>query len=626
MCGIAGAFGVAGEARLDAMLDAIYHRGPDESGSHVDRDAGLAMGIRRLSIIDIESGSQPIYNEDDTVAVVFNGEIYNYPALRERLEARGHRFETDCDTEVLVHLWEEYGERTPDHLNGMFAFAIWDREAESLFLARDRLGIKPLYYVDDGEGVRWASELRALLAAGADRTLDERAVSNYFTLRYWAWPQTPFEAVEKLEPGTSLLVTREGRSRREFWRLENDPETGSLDALADRFRTMIEESVEKRLMSDVPIGAFLSGGLDSSTIVALMSEMKADPVRTFSIGFEDQSYDESSEAAFVADHFGTDHHEITVDLSSMDLFGDVIEYFGEPLADPAVLPTLAISRYASEEVTVVLSGEGADELLGGYWYFKEIPRHMRRFDWLPPGAFRLAGKLSRHTPVRRQTMQYFSALESTETAIEGVAQRFQVPADTYTDLDYSSEETGLAEMVRDTAAYVDGTSTDRQEEFYKRMLAFDLTYWLPDDLLYKVDGTSMSTSLEARVPFLDHNIVEFAYNVPAEHKMGGYKPVLKRAVSDLLPERTLSRDKHGLGVPVSEWFRSDHEAIARWLTADRVDATPYLDADAVFDVWETHRRGRHDRGLTLWKILNFVAWYHTIVRRTDGRQFATCPA
>lgn len=607
MCGIAGAFGLADDGRMDSMLDCIEHRGPDEAGRFIDEDVPVMMGARRLSIVDLEGGSQPITNEDGTVVVVFNGEIYNHESLRADLSERGHEFRTGVDTEVLVHLWEEYGESMPEHLEGMFAFSIWDRERESVFLARDRLGIKPLYVSEGSETVYWGSELAALLEAGVEPTLDERAVHNYFTLRYCPWPQTPFTSIRKLPPGTSLLLTDDDRRERRYWDLTSNPQSGSLDQHASQLRSMLEESVERRLMSDVPLGAFLSGGLDSSSIVAIMSELCEEPVDTFSIGFAADEFDESEEAQYVADHFGTNHHEITVDLESMDLFGDVVEQFGEPLADPAVLPTLALSQYASEEVKVVMSGEGADELLGGYWYFDEIPRHQRRFRHLPKHAFRLAGALEPYAPTRQQTLRYVSSLENTDTAIQGVTQRFQVPIDRYIDVASDPEDSGLMDAIRSTSRYVE------DDDFYKRMLAFDVKYWLPDDLLYKVDHTSMAASLEARVPFLDHELVEFGFNLPVEHKQGGYKPVLNRAMSDVLPERVLQREKHGLGVPVSDWFRGDHGAITKWMTESNVDETPFLDSASVHHLWDNHRKG-DDYGLTLWKVLNFVAWYHKIVR------------
>jgi asparagine synthase (glutamine-hydrolysing) len=287
----------------------------------------------------------------------------------------------------------------------MFAFSICDETDETVFLARDRLGIKPLYFSRQDDDLFWASEIQPLLRTEIDLTLDEQAIYNYFNLRYFAWPQTPFEQIQKIPPGTSLLYEDGEVSTEKFWTLEPTNLSGDLDSFADRFRTIFEESVTKRLMADVPLGAFLSGGLDSSSIVAIVSQELDQSFKTFSVGFADDSYDESDEAAFVADHFGTDHHEITVDLDSMDLFGDVVEQYREPLADAAALPTLALSRYASEHVKVVLTGEGADELFGGYWYTDGIPHHQQKFRMFPDFAFKLAGAIEPYSPVRKQTLQ-----------------------------------------------------------------------------------------------------------------------------------------------------------------------------------------------------------------------------
>jgi asparagine synthase (glutamine-hydrolysing) len=359
-------------------------------------------------------------------------------------------------------------------------------------------------------------------------------------------------------------------------------------------------------MSDVPLGAFLSGGLDSSSIVALMSEQSADPIDTFSIGFQSDRFDESDHARYVADHFGTNHRTVDIDLSSMDLFGDLVQHYGEPLADPAVLPTLALSRYTSQEVKVVLSGEGADELLGGYWYYDAIPRQRKLTDWLPDVTHQLARRASQHVPVGGKYLSYFGALETDETAMEGLLRGYELNVSSYVDADDVGSR--LSEMVASTDAY------SSEGRFYDRKLAFDLKYWLPDDLLYKVDHASMAHSLEARVPFLDHELVTFAYGIPSEYKRGGYKPLLQSAVGDIVPDRVLKREKHGLGVPISSWFRQDHEAIEKWLAEPRLDKTPYVRTDAVYDLWDRHRHERGDYGYTLWKVLNFVAWYHTIVR------------
>ena len=607
MCGIAGGYGRSDADVLDRMLESIYHRGPDESGTYMDETLDIMMGTRRLSIVDPGGGSQPLHNENGTVTVCFNGEIYNHQSLRSKLKELGHTFQTRCDTEVLVHLWEEYGVRVPEHLNGMFAFAIWDETRKSLFLSRDRMGIKPLYYMQSGNNLLFASELKALLTTNLEFDLDKQAIYNYFSLRYWPWPQTPFESIRKVQPGNSLLITEDGISEREYWRLSYSSVSGSKNAVAGKLRSKLERSVERRMMADIPLGAFLSGGLDSSAIVGIMSDLTND-VRTFSIGFEDSTYDESTEAKYVADHFGTNHNELRLDLSSMDLFGDVVSHYGEPLSDPATLPTLALSRYASNEIKTVLTGEGADELFGGYWYTEKIPYHRHRFGWIPEAALRLAERVSSHMPYREQSFWYVAALRNNDTAIEAVARQFQKPPEEYTNLDTEVSDSGLQDMVAETNEIAD------KNEFNRRMTAFNLTRWLPGDLLYKVDHATMAASLEARVPFLDRDIVEFAYGIPTKYKMDGYKPILNSAVSELLPERTLDREKHGFSVPTTEWFRHSHEAIEMWLSEPRLGSTPYIDVDMTFELWNDHRSGNTDNSAVLWKILNYTAWYHTVAK------------
>ena len=606
MCGIIGTTNQLSDNEIDDMLSCIIHRGPDEDGRYVNDSIPVRMAMRRLSIIDHQKGSQPIYNENETVAVVFNGEIYNYRKLREELEAAGHSFSTDCDTEVLVHAWEEYDTDVPTYLDGMFAFAIIDETEESVFLARDRLGIKPLYYSVQEDDLYWASEIQPLLRAGIDLKLDQQAIYNYFNLRYFAWPQTPFAHIRKVPPGTSFHYQNGSLSTERFWTLDSSPHSGDLSASADRFRTLFQQSVIKRLMADVPLGAFLSGGLDSSAIVAIMSEELDKDFKTFSVGFENKHYDESEEAAFVADHFGTDHHKITVDLDSMDLFGDLVEQYGEPLADPASLPTLALSQYASEHVKVILSGEGADELFGGYWYNDRIPHHQRAFRNIPDSLFTIPELVEPYLPVRKQTLRYLSALKNNDTAIRGVVQQFDMPVERYLDTDDECDLTDVDKMIDDTK------KTVTEDNFVKRMAAFDISHYMIDDLLYKTDQSSMAASLEARVPFLDHKIVEFAHNLPIEFRQNGYKPVINQAMSDLLPERIRSRNKQGFSVPVSEWFRQNHYAVTKWLEYDRIAATPYVNADRIHTLWNEHKNGT-DNSRILWKVLTYIAWYHRIV-------------
>jgi asparagine synthase (glutamine-hydrolysing) len=602
MCGIAGVLDIPDEGRLGRMLSSLTHRGPDDEGRFTDPTGPLSMGARRLSIVDLDGGAQPISNEDGTVTVAFNGEIYNYEPLRAALEAEGHRFETDCDTEVLVHLWEEYGADMPTHLHGMFAFSIWDSETETLFLCRDRLGIKPLFVHESDEGLVWASELAAVLESGIDVAVDPRSVYRYFSFRYTPQPDTLVESVRKLPPGHSLTVRGGQTAQRRYWSLDQTPTDASVDELADRVRDHLEASVRKRLMGDVPVGAFLSGGLDSSAVVGLMTR-EVDDVRTYSIGFEDDSVDESAEARFVAEEFGTDHTEARVDLDSMETFGRVVERFGEPLSDPASLPTLLLADRASEDLKVVLTGEGADELFGGYDRYRRLVRHQPIVGHAPAAVLKTAKSVGDHAGEYGKYFRYLSSLRDVDTAVIEAARWYEPDPGTY-----------LTDIPRDDFSDVRASMGDRSEPL-KRMEAFDVTYRLPDQLLYKVDHTTMAASLEARVPYLDHELVELAARVPASVKLDGrYKPLLRRAVSDVVPDRVMQRSKHGFTVPIGRWFREGHDGIEAWLTEGKVAAAPYLSVDDVFEMLSAHRRGDADHQMRLWKVLSYVTWYHTHIQ------------
>lgn len=604
MCGIVGVLGKTNRDVFDGMLKQITHRGPDESGQFLDRNAEIMMGTQRLSIIDVDGGKQPIVNEDGTVVVTFNGEIYNYRDLRESLRSDGHRFVTDCDTEVLVHLWEEEGKSMVHHLEGMYAFAIWDSNRDSVFLARDPLGIKPLYVSTAGDQVVWASEITPLVIAGVDSGIDQQAVYNYFHFRFTPWPQTLLSSVQNVEPGTSLLIENDDISRHRFWNVPTETSAVSRGQAAKRIRSTLETAVRRRLVSDVPLGAFLSGGLDSSAIVALMSEFRSDPVQTFSIGFQGDQYDESDEARMVADHFGTDHHEQVVDLDLMDIFGDLATQLGEPLGDPALLPTTALSRHARDSVKVALTGEGADELFGGYWYYDSVPEHRQIADMLPSAVFELLSRVGSMDPPKSKYFQYGGSLSSDQQIALTLTRKFTADPDEYVTVTPDGGEPSPTDII---------TECLDEHEVAEAVNVFDIEHALSDGLLYKVDQASMSTSLEARVPFLDTELVELALSIPIEDRVDGrYKPLLRKAMEDLLPEQTMQREKHGFHVPIERWFRTTPDSIERWLTEERISAAPYVSPDRIFELWSAHRKERTNNADTLWKVLNYVAWYDHI--------------
>jgi len=627
MCGIVGLWDptdAPDPEEIERMHTCLAHRGPDAEGSYVHGPVGL--GHRRLAIIDPDAGAQPIFDEDGDVAVVFNGEIYNYRDLRADLEDEGHRFSTDTDTEVLVHLYEERGIEFVSALEGMFAFALYDRADGRLVLARDPLGVKPLVFARDGETVAFASELPALFEAPLSLGgLDERALGAYFGLGYVPSPMTAFENARKLEPGERVVIDSDGLERDCFYRPTVTAREPGLDAAAGELRTRLESAVAKRLMSDVPLGAFLSGGLDSSVVVGLLSDLADDPVRTFTVGFEEALFDESRAGREVAAHFGTDHTEFTCSPATVrELVLNVLSRLGEPFADPSLLPTYVVARETSDSVTVALSGDGGDELFAGYGkyrgeylsgYYRGIPRSVRRglvepaVRSLPASRESTAGefvrKLRKFTeggepdPVRR----HFGWIRIADDESVAAVRTGEEPQ---TVAEESLRETG--ETVRE---YLPATRRDP----LTTMRAVDTRHSLPDQLLAKVDLASMYNSLEVRVPFLDPDVVEYAFSLPGRYVMTPRerKRILRRAFADDLPDSILSRSKQGFDLPIGEWFK-------RPMAADFREAvgsleTDLLDTRAVMAAYEDHCDGRAERGKFLWAVYVFARWHRRLRER-----------
>lgn len=562
MCGIFGVFGNDETQLVDVrvlrhMGEVLAHRGPDGGGLYTD--GALGIGMRRLSIIDLQTGDQPMSNEDGSVWVVFNGEIYNYQELTTALMARGHRFATASDTEVLAHLYEERGERCVDQLRGMFAFAIWDRTAQTLLIARDRLGVKPVYYSTHGGRLVFGSELKALLAdPEVPRDIDLQGLTAYLRYGYIADPLTILKGIRKLPPG-HLLVARSGRIEvKPYWDVlpfflaERRPR--STAEYKDELAELLREAVRLRLVSDVPIGAFLSGGIDSSMVVALMTRTLDRPVRTFSIGFEEEAFNELPYAREVARHLGTDHHELVLGPTSVDILNKIVWHFDEPFGDPSALPTFFVSKLARESVKVVLSGDGGDELFGGYdlylqhlsrGYADRIPSFVKR--WVLPPIRRLLphgapGKRLLYNlslpPVERylDSISYFAPRLLRRLLNQDVINSLDGDADT----DYVTRISGL-----------DGVG------MLSQMQAMDFKAYLPGDILVKVDRMSMAHSLEAREPLLDHKLVEYAACLPANLKVceGISKYLFKQIARDYLPAQIVDRKKRGFGIPLQKWFK-----------------------------------------------------------------------
>jgi asparagine synthase (glutamine-hydrolysing) len=627
MCGIAGfADRSHGASRRDMdfslvhrMCEVIRHRGPDDEGIHVED--GIGLGMRRLSIIDLSTGHQPIHNEDESVWLVFNGEIYNYRELRAELERKGHRFYTASDTETIVHAYEEWGEDAFARLRGMFGVAVWDARTRTLLLARDRAGIKPLYYTQHGDRLYFGSELKSLLAAGAvDVSVDVESLDHYLTFLYTPRDRSIFKGVCKLPPG-HLLRWRHGRlDVRAFWQIgARETFKGTEQEAAEQLRVVLADAVRSHMVSDVPLGAFLSGGVDSSAVVGLMAEASDRPVKTFAIGFDEPQYDELEHARTVAKRFGTDHHEFVVRPDGLGILDRLMEHFDEPFADSSAIPTWYVSEMARQHVTVVLSGDGGDELFGGYDRYLPHPR-VFQFDRLPlPGRHQLAGVIWPLMPHGMQGKNFLRhvSLDTDDRFIDSIA----LFRDDEKRALYTPE---LRASLRGASA---GAIVEQQLERFSglpphsRMMRLDFETYLPEDVLTKVDRMSMAHSIESRVPLLDNDVIDFAATLPASMKIhnGRRKHVLKEAVKGLLPPEILDRKKQGFGVPLDVWFRGQlRDVFADVLGSARTRQRGYFRPAFVQRIVQEHLAGRRDHTLRLWQLLVFELWHRQYVDSPVG--------
>ncbi len=624
MCGIAGfadnapTESIAGQtpARLEAeftlvhrMCEVIRHRGPDDEGIHVE--PGLGLGMRRLSIIDLAGGRQPIHNETGTVWIVFNGEIYNYRELRAELEAKGHAFYTSSDTESIVHAYEEWGEAAFERLRGMFGIALWDQPRRTLLLARDRSGIKPLHYVERNGRLYFASEIKSLLAAGAvDRQLNLRALDHYLTFLYTPRDASIFDGVRKLPPG-HYLRWRDGRAEVcQYWRVAAEERfAGTEQDAAAALRSVLADAVRSHMVSDVPLGAFLSGGVDSSAVVGLMAEASPRPVKTFSIGFDEPQFDELEHARAVARHFGTDHHEFVVRPDALSILDDLVSHFDEPFADSSAIPTWYVSQIARRHVTVVLSGDGGDELFGGYDRYLPHPR-VATFDRLRvPGLRGLAGLVWPHLPhgVTGKNFLRHVAKDDHARYIDSVAMFQQDERAALYSADVRHALTSEAE-----AALTRHFDRFGALPLHSRMMRLDFETYLPEDVLTKVDRMSMAHSIESRVPLLDNEVIDFAATLPARFKIanGRRKHVLKEAVRSMLPAGILDRRKQGFGVPLGVWFQGGlTDLFSDVLTSPRCTQRGYFEPSFTARLIREHLAGERDHAMRLWQLLVFELWH-----------------
>lgn len=619
MCGICGIYSFQGEAPVvvDAMNDAMVHRGPDDAGTFTD--GPVALGMRRLSIIGVGNGHQPIFNEDRTVAVVMNGEIYNYLELKTGLEERGHRFSTDADTEVLVHLYEEHGAAFVDHLRGMFAIALWDLEKQRLLVFRDRPGKKPLYWAEHDGHLVFASEIKALHASGlVPKELEPSALRSYLAFGFVVGQGTLFRHVQKLPAGYLMEIGAGGRSLHRYW---DSPAAGTdqecddtFEQAAERLRHLLEEGVRKRLMSEVPLGAFLSGGVDSSAVVAIMRHHFDHELQTFSVGFADPRIDESRHAREVAEHFGTRHHELVLSGCNLAVLRAINHFYDEPAGDPAAVPTYCLSKFARRHITVALTGEGGDEIFAGYRHHRHAQRIGQLERWIP-GFRRLARLAAAGEPVLGSLVppKLWKGLWLAGLPAEERARGWSAA---FTDRE-------LAPLLRpETAAAATlGAVIEPLHRLQARvahrdpltqLLYVDAFSGLADQLLMKVDKMGMAASLEARCPLLDQDFVEYAATLPSHYKLGpeGGKRVFRRALDGLIPRQVLDRPKQGFDVPLGEWLENDlRPVVDHLLLAEGTALDRWLEPAAIRGLWRRHAKQRDERlAFQLWRLLNLALW------------------
>jgi asparagine synthase (glutamine-hydrolysing) len=625
MCGIAG---VVSTSRPNAglvrrMCDVLVHRGPDGAGFHDDEHA--ALGMRRLAVIDVAGGDQPVYNEDRTVAAVFNGELYNFTGLRDELLAKGHRFTSHSDTECLVHLYEEFGDDLVHRLRGMFAFAIWDARRRRLLLARDRVGKKPLFWRQDGHSLSFGSELKSLVQDPAvRREVDLVALHHYLTYQYVPAPWSIYRGVHKLPPG-HLLVWQDGAVElRRYWRLDCAPRpVDSVDAAAERLRELLVEAIRIRMVSERPLGAFLSGGVDSSAVVAAMARHTSGPVKTFSIGFDDGRFDERRYARMVAERYGTDHHELVVTPSALDILPELAWHFDEPFADSSAIPSFYVARLSREHVTVVLNGDGGDECFGGYRRYAVMAKAGR----VPvPAAVRAGLRRTGSWLVDRSAPR--SRLRDVGRVLDLLGQpgprRYARLMSYFTP---EQKDMLYSDAVREQLAGVDSYelldeafAASRADSDVGRVIDVDVNTYLPGDLLVKVDIATMAHSLEARSPFLDHVLLEWAAGLPVELKVrsGTTKYLLKRAVAEWLPDELIRRPKMGFGVPLAAWLRTDLRELA-WdvLTDQTARSRGLFRPETVTRLLRRHDEG-HDHASRIWALIQFELWHRAFVDDRAG--------
>ncbi len=651
MCGIAGSCNFSAKKidpnLIKRMTSTLAHRGPDDQGiflsSHIHPKASAqaALGHRRLSIIDLNTGHQPMSNEDGSIWIAYNGEIYNFLILREDLIKKGHQFKTKSDTEVILHLYEDDDIECVEKLRGMFAFAIWDCKKERLFLARDRVGKKPLVYHYDGVNFSFASEMKALLQNPINRDVDHNAINYFLTYGYVPSPQSILKSVKKLPPAHVLTLDKNGIKSYRYWRITYKKRDISFEQSKEQFDQILSEAVKLRLISDVPLGVFLSGGLDSSIVAAIMSKYSTSAVKTFTIGFEEQDYSEVEYARSVASRYNTEHHEFIVKPNAFEVLNKLVWHYNEPFGDSSCIPTYYVSKLTREFVTVALNGDGGDESLAGYEryrglrvgkYFMHIPRPVIEFMLtlfkVDKGLlYKMAGGL----------MQIFN-IRATPRYVEGLLVGLKNHSNEwrrYISWVSQFQEDQRASLY--TGSFKSKISSDAHEYILKlselstlkdsseKAMEIDINSYLPEDLLVKMDIAAMANSLEARSPFLDHHVMEFVASLPMSYKLHFMSPkhILKESLGHLLPKEILKRKKMGFGVPVDKWFKNElkdftHETLLDKRSIDR----GYFNKEYIKSILDEHCAGGLNHGARIWNLLNLEIWHQTFIDQEIPREIS----
>lgn len=620
MCGICGFFGFEDNKLIKDMTDILSHRGPDDQGQFVDKN--VSLGHRRLSIIDLsEKGRQPMFNEDGSICIVYNGEIYNYKELREIMRQKGHRFNSDTDTEVIIHCYEEFGNEVASYLNGDFAFAIYDSNREQVYMARDYAGVKPLYYYYSKDKLVFASEIKSiLLDPGIERSIDYDSFHDFLTLRYVPGSRTLFKGIKKLLPGHYLICSKHKINIVKYWDLNLSNQLNCSESYYEKkILQSLKESVNKRLMSDVPLGAYLSGGLDSSIIVGLMSNLVDVPIKTFSVGFgDDEEYDETKYARVIAEKFNTEHNELLIDASSIHALPKILWHMDEPIADAAAVPTYLLSEFAKKKVSVVMTGEGADEIFAGYYKYK-IMAIKNYYDKLP---YVLRSKIipsvlntiSKSDIFNR--MAEFSSSNSRGESYLGLVSFFSNKE----KQTLCSKEFLKSISLNDPLLHSINAILNNDKNILNNYLYLDFKTWLPDCVLTKVDKMCMAHSVEARVPFLDKEFLNLCSKIPYNMKLNNFteKYILKKSMKKIIPKEIVNRKKHGFNVPVKHWLDNELKEIALQLLSEaNINRHNFYNYSTIKKITDNYEINKTYYSRQLWILLNFELWYQIYFEGID---------